>query len=79
MADYNFDRMHLNVRQTRQAIDSPALLHGAFIWSETPQGEDYWRAQTTAPTHEGRSTLAYMAAQSIELEIQSEFYRGFAA
>lgn len=79
MADYDFDRMRLNIRQARQAMDNPALLEGAFIWSETPQGEPYWRAQTAGLTHEGRSTLAYMVAQSIALEIHAEFFRRAAA
>lgn len=75
MADYDFDRMRLNIRQARQALQNPELLEGAFIWTETPQGDAYWRGQTAGLSRDGRSTLAYMIAQSIELEIQAEFVR----
>jgi len=80
MTFYNFDAMQLRVANARAALTNPAALDGAFIWSRTPQGEEYWRQQRdNGLTEEGRSTLAYMIAQSIELEIVGEMHRRAAA
>lgn len=70
MSFYNFDAMQLRVANAQRALFDPAELQGAFIWAMTPQGEEYWRGQCdNGLTEEGRSTLAYMIAQSIELSI----------
>ncbi len=69
-ANYNFDRMRLNVAQTQAALQDVRYLRGAFIWSETPQGEDYWQKQLDNGLDMGaRSTLATMVALSVTMTI----------
>ncbi|OKP79799.1 hypothetical protein BTE77_06835 [Ensifer adhaerens] len=75
MAFYNFDAMQLRVAIAQRALVDPSALEGAFIWSMTPQGEEYWRGQCdNGLTEEGRSTLAYMIAQSMELSIVADLH-----
>jgi hypothetical protein len=69
---YDFDRMQFRVDKAQEALTDITKLEDAFIWALTPQGGNYWLAQEThGLTFEGRSTLCYMIAQSIELEIQN--------
>lgn len=77
---YDFDAMQLRIDYARAALDNIDLLGRAFIWDRTPQGRTYWERQAAEGLdHEGRSTIAYMVAQSIELEIHSAFAERAAA
>ncbi|NKJ03110.1 hypothetical protein [Rhizobium sp. SG741] len=70
MALYDFDHMQLRVDHARRALEDISFLEKAFIWSRTPQGGAYWEIQAhDGLTDEARSTIAYMVAQSIEIEI----------
>lgn len=69
---YDFDAMQLRTDYARASLDNITFLDRAFIWERTPQGRDYWERQAANGLDaEGRSTIAFMVAQSIELEIHS--------
>lgn len=70
---YDFDAMRLDIGRARAALQNPPMLRGAFIWEKTPQGAEYWEQQSSGLDVVGRSTLAFMIAQSIVMEIHASF------
>lgn len=67
---YDFSAMRLNIARAQQVLAGDiTALEKAFIWAETPQGADYWHGQAGGLDQTARSTIAFMIAQSIELEI----------
>lgn len=62
--------MRLNVAQAHRALTEIAALERAFIWERTPQGREYWERQAAnGLDYEGRATIAFMVAQSIQFEM----------
>jgi hypothetical protein len=64
---YNLDAMQFRVLRAAEALTDPAKLEGAFIWSETPQGAEFWLAQAATMTANGRTTLRFMIFASVQL------------
>jgi hypothetical protein len=71
MADYDFDAMELNLDHCIKVIKGDTeYLNTAFVWSETPQGREYWKRQLLNGIEpDAMSTLAYMAAQGLQFEM----------
>lgn len=67
MSHYNLDAMAFNAEKAAVAISDPSALPSAFMFDRTPQGKEFWEAQTTEPTAEGLAILQFMLAASIEL------------
>lgn len=62
---YDLDAMQFRIERAVEALTDPAKLEGAFIWSATPQGEEFWRA--SAGTTVGQSTLRLMIEMAMQL------------
>lgn len=69
-AHYDFDAMQLNTQACMDALtDHPHHLTAAFIWSATPQGEDYWSKQMSGLDADAKCTLQFLIDQDQEFKL----------
>lgn len=75
---YDFDAMQLRPAVAREALTDITRLEAAFIWENTPQGREYWERQAANGLDaDARSTVTYMIAESITMNI-NPFFRSAA-
>lgn len=73
---YDFNAMQLRQQVAQAALTDITKLDGAFKWDCSPQGHAYWERQAANGLDpDARSTLAYMVAESLHMEITTQFFR----